>query len=92
MVMHMGAWVASYFILSLFITALYVRQAKRSKWTKFLRKHFYFFPIVPIIVPFMTISRLILAINGVVFRSMRWIFEKLSGKKTYRRRYGYFRQ
>lgn len=92
MVVHMAAWIVAYLILSFFLAALYVRKARRSKWTKFLRKYFYFFPALPIALPFLLFSWLILSISRRIFSSTRRIFEKLSGKKTYRRKSIYYRQ
>jgi hypothetical protein len=90
--MQILEWLTVYLILSLLVAALYVRRNGRGKWTKFLRKYFYLFPLFPIIVAIWVLLQVIAACCRMIFASARWIFEKLSGKKTYRRKSIYFRQ
>ena len=91
--MNMVTVLAAYLLLSFFLAALHVRQARRARsgtMVRLLRRKFYLFPLVPVLLPTLMIVRLIGSGLEMLFRFTRWMFEKISGKKTYHRKYDYY--
>lgn len=88
--MHMVTWLIAYFIFSFVVAAIYVRFAPAQKLAKFLRKHFYLFLLFPLVAPFLMGLWIASATIRLVFRCLRCLFERISGRKTYRRRSRYY--
>ena len=76
---------SGYGVTSFVITALFVRLGRQCALKKTIRRHFYWFPLMPPVLLLWAILRAtigtICAIGGLIRRC----FEILSGKKTYRR-------
>ena len=90
MIMYMVILLMAYFVFSLFFTGLYVRYTDNGV-AKFLRKHFYLFPFFPVATPLLIVSWALWKTGCLIFRVLRYAFEAISGKKTYRRRSRYYR-
>jgi len=91
MTVYVIAGLAAYLVLSFLFTALYVRFAAESKLTKFFRKNFYSFPFFPILFLVKMVGAIISPIFTVLPKLIRTIFEKISGKRTYRRGSNYYK-
>jgi len=90
MLMPMVTLLMVYAVFSFLLSALYVRYTA-DKLAKFLRRHFYIFPFFPVTVPLLLVACTTSKISCLLFRFLRRSFERISGKKTYRRRSRYDR-
>ncbi|MBQ0771481.1 MAG: hypothetical protein KBT59_06520 [Sphingomonadales bacterium] len=79
------AFLLTYAIGSFLLTALFVRLEERSALAVMVRRHFYCFPFMPPILLGWGLvhgmSRAVRAVDAF----LRYCFEILSGRKTYRR-------
>lgn len=78
--------ISLYMLLSFLFTALLVRKTNQSSASRLVLKHFYIFPLVPPA----TIGLLMVKTGGwminVPMQGLRSLFEKLSGRKTLRKK------
>ncbi|SIN63806.1 hypothetical protein SAMN02745824_1296 [Parasphingorhabdus marina DSM 22363] len=85
---------AGYLMFSFLLSAMLVRFAPKTEVARMSRKHFYFFPFVPIMIAalFLALALKWAFVIGVAypFRLIRRTFEILSGHKR-RRRKTYYR-
>ncbi|ATW02543.1 hypothetical protein [Sphingorhabdus sp. YGSMI21] len=81
-----------YLVLAFFFTALFVRFSGQSALARSVRRHFYVFPIIPLIAIFALLLKMAWYMFIYPVRLLRFLFEKLSGKKTLRKRkyYAFF--
>ena len=81
-----------YLITSFLITTTIVRLLGNTPIAKFARRHIYSFPAIPIILFCQFVARICSPLVRTPPLLIRFLFEKLSGKKTLRRhRSGYFK-
>lgn len=76
---------SGYGAASFVITALFVRLGKQCALKKTIRRHFYWFPLMPPVLLLWAISRVLVRTIRAIGGLIRRFFEILSGKKTYRR-------
>ena len=74
-----------YAVTSFLLTAIFVRLNEQSRLAQKIRCHFYWFPIIPLILLSREFSRFVTRGLRALLDLLRYCFERLSGKKTYRR-------
>lgn len=81
-----------YLVLAFFFSAFLVRFSGQSDLSKSVRRHFYVFPIIPLITIFALLLKVVWYMVLYPIRLLRFLIEKLSGKKTLRKRkyYAFF--
>lgn len=77
--------ILSYGIGSFVVTALFVRLGRQCVLQDTIRRHFYWFPLMPPVLLAWVIKQGITWTLSTVARLARRCFEILSGKRTYRR-------
>ncbi|VWX62023.1 hypothetical protein [Sphingorhabdus sp. 109] len=75
-----------YLVLAFFFSALLVRFFGQSSLSKSIRRHFYIFPAIPLIAIVVLLLKMLWYLILYPTRLLRFLFEKLSGKKTFRKR------
>lgn len=78
--------ITGYLVISFILTALYVRFAQSTRLVTTTRKYLYLFPVIPILLLLDLLMRGARLLTGTAAQLVRRAFEKLSGKKTYRKR------
>lgn len=82
-----------YLLLSLISVGLYVRFFRDTELARFARRNFYLFPFTFARICVRYPLRLLTMTSRWPSRSARYLFEKISGQKTYRRkRINYYRR
>lgn len=79
------ALIGLYLVLSFFFSALFVRFAGHCALSTTVRRHFYIFPIVPLVCVILLLVKAGWFILTFPLVLLRLLFEKLSGKRTFRR-------
>ncbi len=79
------ALIGLYLVFSFFFSALFVRFAGQCTLSKTLRRHFYIFPVLPLVSIILLLAKSGWYVIMFPITALRLLFEKLSGKKTFRK-------
>lgn len=86
MIFYATIAITGYLVISFILTALYVRFAQSTRLATTTRKYFYLFPVIPILLMLNLLIQAARLLIGTTAQLVRRVFEKLSGKKPYRKR------
>lgn len=74
-----------YAVASFVLTALFVRLGKQTGLAIKIRQRFYWFPFIPPVLFVQGFLQIVAWASRSLISLLRYCFESLSGKKTYRR-------